>query len=80
MTQDSYQPPSYPVIAFITKYGMAVALLIALVILLAGAYAMAITGAWAWLAGAAVAALVLGGVLASYVEVLRILADTLIPR
>lgn len=77
---DPYVPPNYPLLRFIAAHGMKVAALTALLVLLGG-LSVAL-GLNSWLAGAAaiVAALLLGGILASYVEMVRVVIDTLVPR
>lgn len=72
--------PTYPVTRFIVKNGKAIAAVLALAILGLALYA--------FLAGAGVVALGVGigvavlavGVVLSYVEVLSIIAETLMPR
>ena len=79
MTQQ-YVPPTYPVLAFIARSGMTVAIVVALVALAAGAWIAYATGLWFFLAAGVAGAIVLGGLLASYVELVRIIMDTLVPR
>ena len=72
--------PTYPVVNFLVVNGMILSILISVLLIMAAFY-LALTG-WSPLVvivgiGAAV---VIGGLLASYVEVLRIIADTLMPR
>ena len=76
-----YTVPTYPAIQFFIKWGSGIGALLAVAILAACAYAIASAGlSWLWLiAGVAVAALVwfLFLVLS---ELLRVVADTLMPR
>jgi hypothetical protein len=74
------QPPSYPAIRFITRWGDALAILIALACAASGIAAVWAGFAWPFGAAGVAAGLLLWLVLRSYVEVLRILADTLMPR
>lgn len=77
---DDLKLPSYPVVTFLVRHGGWIAVLAALVPLAAAAAAAALGCHPAWL----LAGLAGGGALwlfvQSYVEVLRILADALMPR
>ena len=72
--------PTYPVIRFIVKNGKAIAALLALGILTLALYFFLIGGGLVALAIGVVAAVVAAGVVLSYVEVLTIIAETLMPR
>ena len=72
--------PTYPVIRFIVKKGKAIAALLALGILALALYIFLIGGGLVALAIGVVAAVVAAGVVLSYVEVLTIIAETLMPR
>lgn len=75
-------PPSsaYPVVQFLVARGRGLSYLLAALVLLACLAGGIAAGQW-WLpAVGVVAAGVLLGLLLSYVEVLRIIADTLIPK
>jgi hypothetical protein len=75
-----YQPPRYPVIGFLVRRGVGIAVAIAL---LALAAALLLGLAWGslWVAiGGALAAALLLGLLLSYVEVLRLISDMLLPK
>ncbi|PWR20995.1 hypothetical protein [Zavarzinia compransoris] len=80
MSGQDYRIPTYPIVTFLVARGMVLAAVLGLVPL-AASVLLALAG-WPPLvvAGGAVASLVLGGLLASYVEVLRIIADTLMPK
>lgn len=72
--------PSYPVIEFLVARGKTVSSVLCLLVLLACLF-VAFTSGSAWVAVAGVAgAGVLHVLLLSYVEVLRIIADTLLPK
>jgi hypothetical protein len=75
-----FQPPHYPVVQFQLRWGSAIAILIALAPV-AVAVAAVWCGASSWIVLAGVA---VGGILwlfvKSYVEVLSIIADTLLPK
>lgn len=77
---DPTQPPSYPTIQFLAANGDLFAILVAIAPVCIGVWAIAAGYSWPWLllAGAAAAALWL--IVRSYIEVLRILSDTLMPR
>lgn len=77
---DTYVPPSYPLLRFVAAHGMKFAAAIALAVLLAGVAAA--VGLQSWLAGVAavLGSVLLGGMLASYVEMVRVVVDTLVPR
>jgi hypothetical protein len=77
---NSTLPPSYPTIRFLAANGDAIAVLIALAPLCAGIWALTQGIAWPWMVLAVAAAVVLWVIIRSYVEVLRILSDTLMPR
>lgn len=76
----SNQPPSYPAIRFLVTRGDLLAAVAALAPVCLGLWALAVGFAWPWMALALGAGALLWLVLRSYVEVLRILADTLMPR
>ncbi len=78
--QDRTRPPTYPAIGFLVDYGMAVAVLVALVPACLGAWALAAGYGWICLVLGVAAGLVVGLVMCSYVEVLRIMSETLMPR
>ena len=72
--------PTYPVVNFLVRNGMILSILISVLPILATIY-LALAG-WSplMLVVGIGAAVVVGILLASYVEVLRIIADTLMPR
>lgn len=76
-----HQAPAYPTIQFLTRWGGWLAVLLGLAVPVTVLWLVA-TGACAalWLLPALVGGAVLWLVLRSYVDVLRILADTLMPR
>lgn len=74
------QPPSYPTIQFLAAKGDLFAALVAIAPLCLGIWAIAAGYAWPWMIVAAAAAGALWLVVRSYIEVLRILTDTLMPR
>lgn len=72
--------PTYPVVQFLVARGKSVSLALSLLVLLACVFG-AFTSGSVWVAVAGVVASgVLLGLLLSYVEVLRIIADTLLPK
>jgi len=74
------QPPSYPAIRFITAWGDALAILVAVACMAIGIYAAWLGYAWPCFVVGVAVGLILWLVLRSYTEVLRILSDTLMPR
>lgn len=71
---------SYPVVQFLVARGRAVSYVLAIVLLLAFLiWAVASGSAWIAAIGVVTSAVVLGLAL-SYIEVLRIIADTLLPK
>jgi uncharacterized membrane protein YraQ (UPF0718 family) len=80
MSFEEYKVPTYPVVQFLVSRGKLVSLLLAALLPLAG-IALAFCGWGVWpVIGGVVGGLVLGAVLLSYIEVLQIIADTLIPK
>lgn len=78
--QDESPSQSYPMVQLLVARGKIISILLALAVLLGGIAAGLAWQQW-WLAPVAlVAAGLLLGLLLSYVEVLRIIADTLIPK
>ena len=75
-----YVPPKYPVLNFIAVNGMMLAVLLGAIVGGCGLTFAATTQQWLLAPCALVAAAVLTGLLASYVEVVRIMVDTLVPR
>ncbi len=77
---DTYIPPSYPCLRFIAVHGMKLAAVIASLVFLIAI--VAAFGMHSWIAGAAalLGSVLLGGILASYVEMVRVIVDTLVPR
>ncbi|MFT3719198.1 hypothetical protein [Pseudorhodoferax sp.] len=75
-----YQTPTYPVVQFLVARGKGLSIALSgLLLLVLGGFGLASGALWL-LPAALVAAGVLLGLLLSYVEVLRIIADTLIPK
>lgn len=80
MSSTQYKPPTYPVIQFILAYGKAAAIVIG-----AGAFLAGVAAAWlglgVWFAVLGlIAGVIIGVLLLSYVEVLAVIADVLIPK
>jgi hypothetical protein len=75
-----YKEPAYPVVKFMLTYGKIVSALVALV-----PVAAALVLTWpvvspAMMVGGIVVGAIFGLLMLSYVEVLRIISDTLLPR
>lgn len=77
---DISQPPSYPAIRFLAAKGDLLAVLVALMPVCGALWALANGFPWLSMVVAVVAGALLWLILRSYVEVLRILSDTLMPR
>lgn len=73
-------PPSYPAIMFIRNSGGLLAALLGLAPVIVAIWAVAAGYSWVWFVPAIAVGALLFLVFRSYVEVLRILADTLMPR
>lgn len=75
-----FQPPSYPVVQFLVARGRTLSFVLSALVLL-GLCGLVLSSGLLWLLPVgAVGAAVLLGLLLSYVEVLRIIADTLLPK
>jgi hypothetical protein len=70
----------YPTVAFIARHGRILAITIAALGPLAGLAAVAWGLPWPLLAAGIVAGVVLYGLAQSYVEIVRIIWDTLVPK
>ena len=76
----TFQPPSYPVVQFLVARGRALSFALSALVLLGLCGLGLYSGALWLLPTGAICATVLLGLLLSYVEVLRIIADTLLPK
>jgi hypothetical protein len=75
-----FQAPTYPVVQFLVSRGKTLSWALSALVLL-GALGLSLASATPWpLVIGAAGAVVLLGLLLSYVEVLRIIADTLLPK
>lgn len=75
-----YVIPSYPVVRFIVRHGRWIAAAVAVAILALAFYVFTNGGGPVTLAVGVGVAVLAVGVILSYVEVLTIIADTLMPR
>lgn len=80
MSQEQYRAPRYPVVEFLVARGTVTSVLFALMPFLAGIYLALIGWGIVFAVVGFVIGVVIGGLLMSYVEVLRIITDTLIPK
>ena len=71
---------TYPLIQFMVKHGRKIALGVALFLLAAGAYGWQVTGHAGCVVGGVLLAVAAYFVLRVCVEVLEVIADTLLPR
>jgi len=81
MSKSEYREPNYPIVQFLIKHGVWLSIVIgvaagAATIILATTLGLSLLGTAISIAGAIVATFLL----ISYVEVLRIIADTLLPK
>ncbi|MGE0416662.1 MAG: hypothetical protein AB7O80_07645 [Acetobacteraceae bacterium] len=70
----------YPAVRLIRRHGNWLALGIGILPLLAGLWASLALGSVAWLVGGVATGVVVGFLMRSYVELVRIIADMLLPR
>ncbi|MES2534543.1 MAG: hypothetical protein V4632_01595 [Pseudomonadota bacterium] len=75
-----YKPPSYPVVAFLVRHGILLSILAGVLPILAGVYFMLSAGSVIALCAGVAGGFFAGGLMLSYIEVLRIVSDTLIPK
>ena len=79
MTSDA-QLPTYPVLRFVLARGPVIAWLSGSSIALLGLYGALFTGLWVLLVAGVGAGLLVGLLLTAFVELVRIIFDTLVPR
>jgi hypothetical protein len=80
MNQPNYTPPSYPIVQFLVGRGVSLAVIVALCTFLGVAYAAYATATFWLFPASVVGAASVFILLMSYVEVLKIIADTLLPK
>ena len=73
-------PPAYPMLKFIAAQGMKISVFLALAGGVGGLGLAYVTQIWLLVPVAIVGAVVLMGLLASYVELVRVIVDTMVPR
>lgn len=80
MASSEYKVPTYPVVSFLVKWGLSFAGVLGVLPFLAALYL--VLNGWSPLSLVAglLVSVVVTGLLVSYVEVLRIIADTLMPK
>ncbi len=82
--QDYPEPESadapYPAVRLLRRHGNTIAIVFGVVPALAGLWGMAATGQAGWLAAGIAAGAAIGFLMRSYVELVRIIADMLLPR
>jgi hypothetical protein len=80
MSQPEYRIPTYPVVQFLVKNGTLMTFIMAMLPVIAGLY-FSVTGSSIWfVVGGIFLGSIVGGLIMSYVEVLKIISDTLMPR
>jgi hypothetical protein len=72
--------PGYPMLHLIGRFGGWLAVLLALVPLAAAVWVCALGWSPWWLAGGIVAAIIVFGAARSYVELVRVMIDMLLPK
>ena len=72
--------PNYPIIQFLVRHGHPFAIGVALLPALAGLWVLLAGGLWLYGIGAVVAGAVLYVLMKSYVELVAIIADMLLPK
>lgn len=70
----------YPAVRLLRRHGDLVVAVFALAPVAAGLWAMLALGGWAWLLLGLVAGLAVGFLMRCFVELVRIIADMLLPR
>lgn len=80
MASTEYKIPTYPVVGFLVRHGIVLSIFLSILPLVA-AGALVASGGAAWmLAVGAGGSVVLATLLVSYIEVLRVISDTLMPK
>jgi hypothetical protein len=72
--------PAYPMLHFIGRFGGWLAVLLALIPLVAAVWVVVLGTSHWWLAGGALAAVIVFGAVRSYVELVRVMIDMLLPK
>jgi len=75
-----YVPPTYPVLKFIAAQGMNISIALSLGGGVAGLVIAYVLQLWFLVPAVIVGAAILMGLLASYVELVRVIVDTMVPR
>ena len=70
----------YPMLAFIMRWGAMMAALLAAIVVAASIWASVATGEWPWAAAGVVVAGVGYCLAVSYVELIRLITDMLLPK
>jgi len=70
----------YPMLYFLMRWGKLAAACLAAAVLAAGLWAAVSSGQWLWVAAGAVVAVVGYGLALSYVELVRVIVDMLLPK
>jgi hypothetical protein len=78
--ESEYVPPTYPMLNFISSKGKFIAVLLGLAVVLGGIFLGVKLDCWYVSPVGIVVGIVLSGILFSYVEIVRIILDTLVPR
>lgn len=80
MASNEYKIPTYPVVGFLVRHGIVLSIVLGVLPLIAaGALVAAGWAVWMLALGLG-ASVVLATLLVSYIEVLRVISDTLMPK
>ena len=80
MASNEYKIPTYPVVGFLVRHGVVLSIVLGVLPLIA-AGALVASGWAAWMLALGLgASVVLATLLVSYIEVLRVISDTLMPK
>lgn len=71
---------AYPVVRLLVRYGNALAIAVAAVLALSGIWAAIAGFGWAWAPAGVLAGAFGGLIMRSYAELVRLIADMLLPR
>jgi len=70
----------YPMLHFVMRWGKLAAACLAVAVLVAGLWAAVSTGQWLWAVAGVAVAVVGYGLALSYVELVRVIVDMLLPK
>jgi len=80
MFEETSSVPQYPTVRFLARWGRCFTAIMTLAPVLAGLVVLFYGGSWLWLGAALLVTPVVYLVISSYMELIRIIGDTLLPR